>query len=57
MKKNGEWGGHLELQALSECFKCVVVVHKRDLEEFNVRPMFEEARSIIHLGYFQHEDF
>ena len=32
MKKNGEWGGHLELQALSECFRCVIVVHKKNLE-------------------------
>ena len=31
MLKNGEWGGHLELQALCECFKCVVVIHKQHL--------------------------
>ena len=31
MRKDGEWGGHLELQALSECFRCIVVVHKKGL--------------------------
>ncbi len=30
MRKNGEWGGHLQLQALAECFKCIIVVHKRE---------------------------
>lgn len=57
MRKGGEWGGHLELQALSECFRCIVVVHKKQLEEFNVRPITQEPREIIHLGYFQHDDF
>jgi OTU domain-containing protein 3 len=31
MRRSGEWGGHLELQALAECFRSVVVVHKRGL--------------------------
>lgn len=39
MRKNGEWGGHLELQALTECFRCIIVVHKRDLEEYSMRPI------------------
>lgn len=29
MKKNGEYGGHLELQALSECLQSVFVIHKK----------------------------
>ena len=57
MRKNGQWGGHLELQALTQCFRCIIIVHKRNLEEYSMRPITVEPNSILHLAYFQHEDF
>jgi OTU domain-containing protein 3 len=58
MRKDGEWGGHLELQALSECFRCIIVIHKRQLEEVYITPLTQRPEGgIIHLAYFQHEDF
>ena len=58
MKKNGEWGGHLELQALAECFRCVIVVHRKSLEEYYVNPInVQPTAGLIHLAYFQDEEF
>jgi hypothetical protein len=58
MSKDGEWGGHLELQALSELLACTVVVHKKSLEEYYVTPMNPSPHpTIFHLAFFQDEDF
>lgn len=58
MRRDGEWGGHLELQALSELLQCMVVVHKKNLEEYYVSPMSSKPKqTIFHIAYFQNEDF
>lgn len=55
MRKDGEWGGHLELQALAECLRSVIVVHKLNHEEYYVTPIISEPNgTLLHLAYFQH---
>lgn len=39
MRKDGEWGGHLELQALAECLRSIIIVHKINHEEYYVTPI------------------
>lgn len=62
MAKDGEWGGNLELQALSECLNMNIVIHRSQLEDTIVEPWNEKfdknkKRFTIHLAYFQEEDF
>ena len=51
MSKNGIWGGDLEINAISNCYKCNVVVyqdHRPNIELQN----FPKENRVIRLAYF-----
>lgn len=62
MAQDREWGGNLELHALSEYFNMNIVIHRKFLDETVVQPLNEKKdifkkRFTIHLAYFQEEEF
>lgn len=51
MSKNGTWGGDLEINAISNCYKCNVIVYqdrRPNIELLN----FPENKHVLRLAYF-----
>ncbi|PRP88955.1 hypothetical protein PROFUN_02233 [Planoprotostelium fungivorum] len=56
MKKNGTWGGHLELQAMSLVYQVNIVIHQLDQPRWEVNNFGAEQRS-IHLSYHRGDHY
>ena len=56
MRKDGEWGGHLELQAISLCFGVNVIVHQLESSPWEIRN-FPPSAPVIHLSYHDGEHY
>ena len=50
MRKNGTWGGNIELQAISLTFQCNIVVHQFEMPRYEVMN-FPPLQRVIHLSY------
>lgn len=51
MSKNGTWGGDLEINAISNCYKCNIIVYqdrRPNIELLN----FPESKHVLRLAYF-----
>eukprot|EP01117_Protostelium_nocturnum_P006675 TRINITY_DN2402_c0_g1_i1.p1 TRINITY_DN2402_c0_g1~~TRINITY_DN2402_c0_g1_i1.p1 ORF type:complete len:549 (-),score=198.23 TRINITY_DN2402_c0_g1_i1:24-1670(-) len=56
MRKNGEWGGHLELQAMSLICAVNITVHQLDSPRWEINNFGPTARS-IHLSYHRGDHY
>jgi len=50
MRKNGSWGGHIEVQAFSLLYQCNVIIHQLDQPRWEVNN-HQIPKSTIHLSY------
>ena len=56
LRKDGEWGGQIELQALSLCLKINIIVHQLDQPRWEILNHPREAKA-IHLSYHDGEHY
>ena len=51
MKVSGEWGGHLELYALTQCCNVTIVIHQLDSPNYKLPAADPHSKIEIHLSY------
>jgi len=51
MGKDAEWGGNLELIAISKCYKVDIIIHQLDAAKYEILYPFGNALRSIHLAY------
>ncbi len=56
MRKDAEWGGHLELQLVSLCFSVNIIVHQLGSPPWEIRN-FPLSAPVIHLSYHDGEHY
>jgi OTU domain-containing protein 3 len=56
MRRDGVWGGHLELVAASRCFSVLVIVHQLEAPRLEVHPLLPPRRT-IQLSYHNGEHY
>jgi OTU domain-containing protein 3 len=56
MRRDSEWGGHLELQAISQCFGVNIIVHQLGTQPWEIQNFPHPARA-LHLSYHDGEHY
>jgi len=57
MKKDGAWGGNIEIQAMSQYFKINIVIHMLDAAAYVIENHDMKENKTIHLSYHMGEHY